>query len=113
MPESAMAAYFTQKDSILKELRGKARKGRITTVASARQAAERLLGRKRPKDYAYDTMAQRKGLLANHDSQPLALHQPLTKFPLEPSAPFQTLHATRIESTTGNIYCRGNVMPGK
>lgn len=45
-----------QEDSMLEELKGKAEKGRIITVASVKQAAERLLGRKLPKDYAYDML---------------------------------------------------------
>jgi transposase len=45
-----------QESSMLEDLRGKAEKGRIITVASVRQAAERLLGRKLPKDYAYDML---------------------------------------------------------
>jgi transposase len=45
-----------QESSMLEELRGKAEKGRIITVASVRQVAERLLGRKLPKDYAYDML---------------------------------------------------------
>jgi len=49
-----------QESTLLKELETKAEKGLIITAASVRQAAERLLGRKLPKDYAYDMLHRNK-----------------------------------------------------